>query len=79
MIELWLGITHHHSLPVDYSSGNIDDFRILDTNDDIHDFEGDLVAMADYDLLDLHLTWEEDEYEIFKPFLMLRSFLHLVI
>ena len=50
---------------VDYSSGNIDDFRILKTvkfSDDLHqDLEGDLVAVSDSNLLELHLRWEDDD------------------
>ena len=46
-----------------YSSGIIDDFRILKPCDDLQDFEGDLVAMSDFDLIEFQLnTWENDEY-----------------
>ena len=45
-----------------YSSGNIDDFRILKTCETIYEYEGDLVAMSNDNLLDLQLTWEDDEY-----------------
>ena len=51
---------------VDYSSGNIDDFRILKTCDAVRDFKGNLVAMSDFNLLELHLTWDDDEYKKFQ-------------
>ena len=46
-----------------YSSGIIDDFKILKHCDDLQDFKGDLVAMSDFDLIEFQLnTWENDEY-----------------
>ena len=52
-----------------YSSGIIDDFRILKPCDDLQDFEGDLVAMSDFDLIEFQLnTWENDEYANAKTF-----------
>ena len=53
---------------VDYSSGNIDHFRILKTCDAVQDFKGSLAAMSVFNLLELHLTWDDDEYKYFRPF-----------
>lgn len=58
-----------------YSSGIIDDFRILKPCDDLQDFEGDLVAMSDFDLIEFQLnTWENDEYANAKIFCLTQFF-----
>ena len=58
-----------------YSSGIIDDFRILKPCDDLQDFEGDLVAMSDFDLIEFQLnTWENDEYANAKTFCLTQFF-----
>ena len=66
-----------------YSSGIIDDFRILKPCDDLQDFEGDLVAMSDFDLIEFQLnTWENDEYATAKTFCLthfLLDFFHEII
>ena len=58
-----------------YSSGIIDDFKILKHCDDLQDFKGDLVAMSDFDLIEFQLnTWENDEYRNSNTFRLMQSF-----